>query len=59
MGCKDVFRRIIDGMRQQVDIVTPLLYVGDILYISFQGDIAIFVTFAGKSFQADIENFFI
>ena len=59
MGGKDVFRGIIDGMRQQVDIVTSLLDVGNVLYISFQCDIAVFATFAGKCFQADVEDLFV
>ena len=59
MGCKDVFCGIVDGMCQQIDVIASLLDVGDILYISFQGNIAVLVSFAGECFQADIKDFFV
>ena len=36
------FFGIVDGMRQRVDVVSFPLYVGDVLYIPFQDDVAIF-----------------
>ena len=41
-GGKDTFFGIVDGMRQRVDVVSFPLYVGDVLYIPFQDDVAIF-----------------
>ena len=42
VGGKDVFGGVVDGMRQRVDVVSFPLYVGDVLYIPFQDDVAIF-----------------
>ena len=49
----------ITTVGQQIDVIASLLDVGDILYISFQGNIAVLVSFACECFQADIKDFFV
>ena len=55
----NIFGGVVDGMCQQVDIVAPLLNVGDILYISFQNGIFVFMIFACKGLEPYIENLFL
>jgi hypothetical protein len=52
----NVLGGVVDGMCQQIDVVAPFLYVGNVLYVSFYSDIPVFLPFAGKRFEADIEN---
>ena len=52
----NVLGGVVDGMCQQIDVVAPFLYVSNVLYVSFYSDIPVFLPFAGKRFEADIEN---
>lgn len=41
VGGEDVFGGVVDGVCQQVDVVAPLLDVGDVLYVPFQKDVSV------------------
>lgn len=53
---KYIFGRVVDGMRQQIDIVALSLYVCDVLYVSFQNGASVFLSFPFKGFQTDIKD---
>ena len=55
----NVLGGVVDGMCQQIDVVAPFLYVGNVLYVSFQRDVAVFIAFATECFQADIMYIFV
>ena len=59
LGGEDIFCGIVDGVRQQVDVIAAFLDVSNVLYVSFQRDVAVFIAFATECFQADIMYIFV
>lgn len=57
VGGKDVFGGVVDGMRQQGDVIAPLLDIGDVLYVSFEDCVSTGAFLAGEGLLADIEHF--
>ena len=57
VGGKDVFGGVVDGMRQQGDVIAPLLDIGDVLYVSFEDSVSTGSFLAGEGLLADIEHF--